>query len=94
MTCVILTFMMHLGGKPPIFYYFCQFLENPPMFKEDLPKKGPLSREFWLKNRPILAANTCTLNMLCKPSSPGVSELIVGYFHIIFTSCNLPSLKS
>ena len=41
------TFMMNLGGKLPIFDNFCQFLENPPMFKENLPKKGPLFREFW-----------------------------------------------
>ena len=36
--------MMNFGEKPPI---FGQFLEDPPMFMENLPKKGPLSREFW-----------------------------------------------
>ena len=40
-------FMMNFGGKLPIFDNFCQFLGNPPMFKENLPKKRPLFREFW-----------------------------------------------
>ena len=31
-----------------MFDNFCQFLENSPMFKENLPKKGPLLREFWI----------------------------------------------
>ena len=43
---VIPTFMMNFGGKPPIFAIFRQFLDNPPLFKENLLKKGPLSREF------------------------------------------------
>ena len=31
----------------PFLTIFCQFLEKPSMFKENLPKKGPLFREFW-----------------------------------------------
>ena len=38
--------MMNFGGKPPIFAIFRQFLDNPPLFMENLPKKGPLFREF------------------------------------------------
>ena len=37
---------------------------------ENLPKKGPLSREFRSKNPPIWAAHTRALNMLCTP--PGL----------------------
>ena len=33
--------------KTPIFDNFLPISENPPMFKETLPKKGPLFREFW-----------------------------------------------
>ena len=33
--------------KTTHFYYFSPFLDNPPMFMEKLPKKGPLFREFW-----------------------------------------------
>ena len=43
---VIPTFMMNFGGKPPFFAIFRQFLDNPPLFMENLPKKGPLFREF------------------------------------------------
>ena len=43
---VIPTFMMNFGGKRPM-AIFHQFLDIPPMFMENLPKKGPLSREFW-----------------------------------------------
>ena len=38
--------MMNFGGKPPIFAIFRQFLDNPPLFKENLPKRGPLFGEF------------------------------------------------
>ena len=38
--------MMNFGGKPPIFAIFRQFLDNSPLFMENLPKKGPLFREF------------------------------------------------
>ena len=60
--------MMNFGGKPPIFCFFCQFLDNPPLLKENLPKTGPLFREFGAQNPPIWAAHTRTLNMLCTPS--------------------------
>ena len=36
-----------LAENHPFLTIFRQFLENPPMFMENLPKKGPLSREFW-----------------------------------------------
>ena len=41
-TPVIPTVMMNFGGKPPTFAIFRQFLENPPIFKENLPIKRPL----------------------------------------------------
>ena len=63
--------MMNFGRKLPIFYNFCQFLENPPMFKETLPKKDPCLENFELKNPSIWAAHTRTLNMLCySPGNP------------------------
>ena len=52
----------------PFLTNFCQLLPNPPMFKENLPKKGPLFREIWSpKNPSIWTAYTCTVNMLCMP---------------------------
>ena len=45
---VIPTFMMNLGGKLPVFdNFFANFWKTHPRFKENLPKKGPLLREFW-----------------------------------------------
>ena len=38
--------MMNFGGKPPIFAILRQFLDNPTLFMENLPKKGPLFGEF------------------------------------------------
>ena len=48
------------------------------MFMENLPKRGPLFREFRLKIPPIWAARTRTLNILCTPRvlTPG------GFFNI------------
>ena len=40
------------------------------MFKENLPKRGPLFREFWTQNPPIWEAHTCALNMSCYPPPP------------------------
>ena len=39
--------MMNFGGKDPFLAILRQFLDKPPMFMENLPKKGPLFREFW-----------------------------------------------
>ena len=50
---------------------FRQFLDKPPIFMENLPKRGPLFREFCPQNPPIWAAHTRTLNMLCTPPSRG-----------------------
>ena len=36
----------NLAENHPFFAIFRQFLDNPPLFKENLPKKGPLFREF------------------------------------------------
>ena len=44
---VIPTFMMNFCGKLPILDNFFHFLENPPMFMENLQKKRPLFKEFW-----------------------------------------------
>ena len=63
--------MINFGGKPPIFCYFRQFLVKPPLFKENLPKKGPLFREFGAQKPPIWVAHTRTLNILCTPPPPG-----------------------
>ena len=30
--------------------FFASFCKNPPIFMENLPKKGPLFREFWAQN--------------------------------------------
>ena len=60
-----------LAENYPFLAIFCQFLENPPMFKENLPKRGPLFREFGPKNPPIWVVHTRTLNMLCYPPPPG-----------------------
>ena len=67
--------MMNFGGKRPIFGNFRHFLDNQPMFMEDLPKKGPLFREFRPKNPPIWAAHSRTLNMLVPP---GTIDLKIG----------------
>ena len=63
------TFMINFGGNRPVLAIFRQFLDDPPMFMKNLPKKGSLSREFWPQNPPIWAAHTRTLNMLCTPFS-------------------------
>ena len=47
------------------------------MFMENLPKKGPLFREFLAQNPPIWAAHTRTLNMLCYPPSGDSGEVEV-----------------
>ena len=39
-------FMMNFGGKLPNFDNFLPISGNPPMFMENLPRKGPLFREF------------------------------------------------
>ena len=36
-----------LAENYPFLTIFCQSIEKPPMFKENLLKKGPLFREFW-----------------------------------------------
>ena len=36
-----------LAEKYPFLTIFSQFLEKPPMFKENVPKKRPLFTEFW-----------------------------------------------
>ena len=64
---VIPTFMMNFGGKLPILTIFSQFLENPPMFKENVPKSDPCFENYGPKNPSIWAARTRTLNMLCHP---------------------------
>ena len=54
----------------PVLTILCQFQENPPIFKDNLLKKGLLFREFWDQKLPIWAAHTRTLNMLCTPPPP------------------------
>ena len=44
------------------------------MFKENLPKRDPRLENFGPKNPPILAAHTCTLNMLCYPPGEHLSS--------------------
>ena len=51
-------------GNLPISYSFLPILENPPMFEENLPKKGPLLRESLTQNPPIWAGHTRILKML------------------------------
>ena len=46
-----------LAENHPFFAIFRQFLDNPP-FKENLPKKGPLSREFGAQ-KPTHMGGTC-----------------------------------
>ena len=58
---VILVFMMNFGGKMPIFYNCLPISGNPPMLKENLPKKGPLLRKCWTQNPPTW------FGMLCYP---------------------------
>ena len=64
--------------KKTHFCYFRQFLDNSPIFMENLPKKVPLFEEFWPKNPPIWAAHTRALNMLythfMPPPPPGMSS--------------------
>ena len=38
---VIPKFMMNFGGIDPFLAIFCQFLDNPPIFMENLPKEDP-----------------------------------------------------
>ena len=66
----------------PFLAIFRQFLD-PAMFMENLPKKGPLLREFWTHMDGT--AYTRTLNMLCTPSS-GVNflEPVVKYAKRMF----------
>ena len=64
---IIPTFLTNFD---PFLAIFRQFLDYPPMFMENLPKKGPLSGEFWPKNPSMWVAHTHTLNMLCNPPPP------------------------
>ena len=54
-------------GKRPSVAIFGKFLDNPPMFMENLPKRDPCLENFGPKSPPIWAAHTRTLNMLCTP---------------------------
>ena len=49
--------MMNSGGKLPILTIFCQFMENPYMFKENRTKKGPFSRDPYGRHIPV--PSTC-----------------------------------
>ena len=62
---------------------FRQRLDNQTMFMENLPKRGPLFREFWPKNSPIWAAHTSVCHVppagvmaLCFDDSFNCSSLI------------------
>ena len=46
-----------LAENHPFFAILRQFLDNPPLFKENLPKKGPLFREFGAQ-KPTLMGGT------------------------------------
>ena len=74
---VIPTFMMNFGGKLPIFDNFCQFLENPPMFMENLPKKGPLFREFWAQKPTHMGGTYPYPQLVMLPPPPGIIILCV-----------------
>ena len=63
---------MILAQNDPFLTLFCQFLENPSMFKVNLPNQGPLFREIWTQNSAIWAAHTRILNMLCY--LPGIAN--------------------
>ena len=56
-TCVHTYFMMTFGKNGPFPAIFRQFLDNQPIFMENLPKKGPLFREFRPK-KPIHMGGT------------------------------------
>ena len=63
--------MMDFGGKLPILTIFCQFLENPPMFKENLPKKEPLFREFWAQKPTHMGGTYPNPQHVMLPPPPG-----------------------
>ena len=69
--------MMNFGGKLPIFAIFCQFLENQPMFKENLPNKGPFLEKFRPKTHPygwhIPVPSTCYVTP--PPQDCGIQQL-------------------
>ena len=92
-----------LAENYPFLTIFCQFLENPPLFKENLPKKGPLFREFWTQ-KPTHMGGTypypqhvmypprgCRINFLKILHSSRFSEIFCPGGYVVLT-LNLPFL--
>ena len=55
--------------KHPFLLFFCEFVENPPMYKENPLKRymDPFFENFGPRRPTIWFAHTCTLYMLCTP---------------------------
>ena len=80
---VLPTFMMNFCGKIPIFTISCGFLKNPPVFKENLPKKGPLFRDFWTP-KPIHMGGTYRYPQhVMLPHPPGFVSTTTTFLHVI-----------
>ena len=64
--------------KPPIFCYFRQFLDNPPLSMENLRKKGPLFREFGAQKPTHMGGTYPYPQHVMYPPPPGIQKLYSG----------------
>ena len=55
-----------------MFAIFRQFLDNPPLFMENLPKKGPLFREFGAKKPAHIGGTYPYPQHVMYPPPPGI----------------------
>ena len=72
-TCGHTHFMMNFGGKPTL-------LDNPPLFKENLPKKGPLFREFGAQKLTHIRGTYPYPQHVMYPPPPGFDSFVFWVF--------------
>ena len=65
-----------LAENHPFFAIFHQFLDNPPLFMENLPKKGPLFREFWAQKPTHMGGTYPYPQHVMYPPPPGSAVCI------------------
>ena len=63
-----------LAENYPLFAISCQFLEDPPTFKENLPEKGPLFREFQTQKPTHMGGTYPYPQHVMLPLPPGTEE--------------------
>ena len=67
--------MMNFGENGPFLAIFCEFLDNPPMFMENLQKKGHLFREFWTQKPTHMGGTYPYPQHVMLPPPPGLNSM-------------------